>query len=43
MIARGFKKLFQKDIEFQGPWKRLTSKRNGRASKSKNSSKADTN
>ena len=43
MIPRRFKKMFQKHLEFQGPWKRLTSKRNGKTSKGKNSSKVETN
>ena len=43
MIARGFKKMFQKYLEFKGHWKGLTSKTDDITSKDENSSKVDIN
>ena len=43
MIALGFKKIFQKHLEFKGIWKVSTSKRNEWNSKGKFASKVDSN
>jgi len=43
MIAKGFKKMFRKHLEFKRIWKGSSSRRNKRNPKHKFSSKDDTN